>query len=269
MVGMVSSSAGPCGLGGRGGLPLGTAAGGPSARPGHGAGDGAAPRGILGLPSVMLEHPPQGRAAWVPCGPCVHAFFESSLMLRRSLALTLLVGLPLMACSDAANTAPVAAAGAAADIEAYQKAAKAHGFATGPVMAAQTMYVFFDPACPHCAQLWMNAKPLAKKLRIVWIPVGWLRPKSLDMGAAILAAPSPTDAMQEHESKLLARAGTVTVPENLSDEVKAKVKLNTDLFLSLRSESVPLVIYRNGKTGAHGRTEGAISADEISNLVGL
>ncbi|MBQ0934091.1 thioredoxin fold domain-containing protein [Ideonella paludis] len=190
-------------------------------------------------------------------------------MLRRSLALTLFVGLPLMACSDAANTAPVAATGKPVDIEAYQKAAKAHGFSTGPVMASQTLYVFFDPACPHCAQLWANAKPLAKKLRIVWIPVGWLRPKSIEVGAAILSAPSPADAMEEHESKMLARTGTMTLPETVPEEAKAKLKANTDLFLSLRSESVPLIIYRNGKTGAHGRTEGAISADEIANLVGL
>ena len=207
--------------------------------------------------------------AWLPLRPHSLESTESPLMLRRSLALTLLVGLPLMACSDAANTAPVAATGSAADIEAYQKAAKATGFSTGPVMASQTLYVFFDPACPHCAQLWMNAKPLVKKLRIVWIPVGWLRPKSIEVGAAILAAPSPAVAMEEHESKMLARTGTLAVPENLPEEAKAKLKANTDLFLSLRSESVPLILYRNGKTGAHGRTEGAISADEISNLVGL
>jgi thiol:disulfide interchange protein DsbG len=217
----------------------------------------------------MAHAPTKADKAWLPLRSRSLESIESPLMLRRSLALTFLVGLPLMACSDAANTAPVAATGSAADIEAYQKAAKAHGFATGPVMASQTIYVFFDPACPHCAQLWMNAKPLVKKLRIVWIPVGWLRPKSIEVGAAILAAPTPAVAMEEHESKMLARTGALAVPENLPEDAKAKVKANTELFLSLRTESVPLTLYRNGKTGAHGRTEGAISADEISNLVGL
>ncbi|MFD2453573.1 hypothetical protein [Ideonella paludis] len=52
-------------------------------------------------------------------------------MLRRSLALTLFVGLPLMACSDAANTAPVAATGKPVDIEAYQKPPKPTASAPG------------------------------------------------------------------------------------------------------------------------------------------
>ena len=38
--------------------------------------------------------------------------------------------------------------------------AEARGFTVGSPMSARTVYVFFDPQCPHCAALWEAAKPL-------------------------------------------------------------------------------------------------------------
>ena len=44
---------------------------------------------------------------------------------------------------------------------------------------------------PLCAQIRGRVQPLAKQLKIVWIPVGFLRPQSTPQGATILAADSP------------------------------------------------------------------------------
>jgi thiol:disulfide interchange protein DsbG len=60
----------------------------------------------------------------------------------------------LAACGDKAGApapaAPAAKPGAKAS---YDLATQGHGFATGALMAANTVYVFFDPTCPHCATL--------------------------------------------------------------------------------------------------------------------
>ena len=61
---------------------------------------------------------------------------------------------------------------------------KAAGFTVGPMMVAKTVYVFFDPQCPHCGRLWEASKPIADKLRMVWIPVAILNQNSAPQGTA-------------------------------------------------------------------------------------
>jgi thiol:disulfide interchange protein DsbG len=185
------------------------------------------------------------------------------------------VALALAACSDkapepaAANAAPPAPSAKLQPREAYEAAAKATGFTVGSMMAANTVYVFFDPTCPHCAALWTNAKPLANKLKIVWIPVGWLQRQSGPQGATILSAPDPVAAMNENESSVLEHKGGITVNPSLKDDVLAKVKANTDLFNTMGADSVPYLVFKNGRTGVHGTHAGAVSADELAAMVGL
>src|SRR5207253_7755305 len=97
-------------------------------------------------------------------GPC---FVKRQRSLINASALAV-VALTLMACDKPATPdSGTAAAGAASAATAatgeamtpraaYEAASKGSGFTTGPVMAANTVYVFFDPTCPHCAALWTN-----------------------------------------------------------------------------------------------------------------
>ena len=148
-------------------------------------------------------------------------------------------------------------------------AAGGNGFAVGPVMAANTVYVFFDPTCPHCAALWEHAKPLAHRVKMVWIPVGWLQRSSEPQAATILSAPDPIAAMTENEASVQQRAGGIAVNRALSDEAVAKVKANTDLFKRIGEESVPLIVYRNGKTGQYGTVAGAEPTEQLAAMVGV
>jgi thiol:disulfide interchange protein DsbG len=61
-------------------------------------------------------------------------------------------------------------------------------------MAANTIYVFFDATCPHCARLWADSQVLHNRLKMVWIPVGLLR-GGAEHGAVIMAASDPVAAM--------------------------------------------------------------------------
>lgn len=177
---------------------------------------------------------------------------------------------PLAACSK--NDPPAASEAPArrvSGIEAYAIAQRGTGFTVGAVMAANTVYVFFDTTCPHCAELWNASQPLLTKLKIVWMPLGLLRAQSGPQGAAILAAADPAKAMAENEASVLARGGGISVPSNLSDEVLQKVKANTELFRQLGAESVPLIVYRNAQTGQHGMHAGALDTATLASLAGV
>lgn len=197
-------------------------------------------------------------------------------MNRRSFTLTAmaLAAFGLAACNDKPAASSAAPAEAAAPVkksaqEAYEAAQRAAGFSVGPVMAANTVYVFFDPACPHCAQLWANARPLHNQLKMVWIPLGWLRPSSGPQSATILAAEDPAAAMEENERRVLERKGGITANQGVSDEIKDKIKANTDLFNELGAESVPLIVYRHAQTGQYGMHSGAVDAATLRAMIGL
>ena len=195
-------------------------------------------------------------------------------MNRRRFVLTTagaaLAALGLCACGDKAGMATADAPTAKPTAQqAYGLAAGGTGFTVGPVMAANTVYVFFDPTCPHCAVLWDNAKPLASRLKIVWIPIGWLQRSSEPQAATILSAPDPVAAMTENESSVRQRGGGITVSRSLSDDTVAKVKANTDLFKKLGEESVPLIVFRNGKTGQYGTVAGAVPTEQLAAMAGV
>lgn len=196
-------------------------------------------------------------------------------MNRRRFVLTTtgaaLAAVGLVACGDKAGGSAPADAPAAKPTaqQAYGLAAGGTGFAVGPVMAANTVYVFFDPTCPHCAALWDNAKPLASRLKIVWIPIGWLQAASEPQAATILSAADPVAAMTENEASVKQRGGGITVSRSLSEDIIAKVKANTDVFKKLGEQSVPLIVFRNGKTGQYGTVAGAVPTEQLAAMAGV
>ena len=175
---------------------------------------------------------------------------------------------PSVEASAAPATAAASQAPAAAASNAYTLAATGHGFSIGPMMSAHTVYVFFDPACPHCAHLWTNVQPLTKQLKIVWIPVGFLRPQSAPQGATILAAAEPAAAMAENEASVMSQGPGIAAGKPDAATL-AQVKANTALLERLNADSVPLIVYRNGKTGEVGQHAGVLDAAQLLALVGL
>ena len=112
---------------------------------------------------------------------------RSAMKLRHlTLPLMAALALSLAACSKEETTGAPSAAGApAADTspippaQAYDVlAAQGKGFTAGALMSANTVYVLFDPQCPHCGHLWQSSLPLQSKVKFVWLPVAIMNAKS-------------------------------------------------------------------------------------------
>jgi thiol:disulfide interchange protein DsbG len=136
-------------------------------------------------------------------------------------------------------------------------------------MSAQTVYVLFDPQCPHCGHLWQASVPLHSKVKFVWIPIAFNTGKSLSQAVALLSSTNPVDAMTAHEQSLLAGTGGMDASSSLPPELEQAVKNNTQLLNSLGVDSVPFLVAKNRKTGAVVSNTGAMDTGPLAQLLGI
>lgn len=198
-----------------------------------------------------------------------------ALPLIAALALTTLT---LGGCSrqDAADktaaqtAAPAAADTAATPAQPYEMvAAQGKGFSVGAMMSANTVYVLFDPQCPHCGRLWQASVPLHGKARFVWIPISFGNPKSAPQGATLLAAANPAELMEAHEKSLLAGTGGIAASASVTADLEQAIKQNTDLLNRLGGDSVPYVIAKNQRTGKVVTNVGAMETPALAEFLGI
>jgi len=147
--------------------------------------------------------------------------------------------------------------------------AEGKGFTAGAMMSAQTIYVLFDPQCPHCGHLWRQSLPLHNKVKFVWIPVAFNPGKSLGQAVGLLSAANPVEAMTAHETSLLANNGGLLPPATLDPALEAAVKKNTDLLASLGQHSVPFILGKHRVTGELVSNSGALETEALANKFGL
>lgn len=180
----------------------------------------------------------------------------------------LAASLLLSACKDAAGPGGGGQVSAEAPVSTAAIAAEASGFTMGSAISARTVYVFFDPQCPHCAALWGAARPLKSQAKFVWIPVALMNKTSEGQGAALLAAPNPVAAMDEHEASMTAQKGGI-VPSGNLDAQKALVAKNTELMKRFGFASIPTIVAQHAQTGALVTQEGSVPTPVLAKLLGL
>ena len=85
---------------------------------------------------------------------------------------------------------------------------RAQSIPDGRADAPRTVYVFTDPNCPYCNQLWNDARPWVEsgQVQLRHILVGILKPSSEGKAAAMLTARQPEQALAEH-ARAYAKAG--------------------------------------------------------------
>ncbi len=194
-------------------------------------------------------------------------------MQRRRFTLSLLATLPwaLAACSkEESGAAAQAAATPIAPAQALDTlGAEGKGFTVGALMSAHTVYVLFDPQCPHCGHLWQAALPLLSKVRFTWLPVAIMNPKSLPQGAAIMSAANPLETMNAHERELLAGQGGMSASASIAPEVEAAIKHNTVLLERLGATSVPFIVARHQSSGQVITQPGSMGTEALAQLLGM
>ncbi|QHE85355.1 thioredoxin fold domain-containing protein [Hydrogenophaga sp. BPS33] len=197
----------------------------------------------------------------------------------RHIALPLVaaLSLALAACSkEEAASAPGSSTQAAADkspiaqAQAYDVlAAQGKGFVAGAMMSANTVYVLFDPQCPHCGHLWQSSLALQGKVKFVWLPVAIMNAKSAPQGAAIMTAANPVETMTAHEQQLLGGSGGMSASADIPAEVMQTIKHNTDLLERLGATSVPFIVAKHQGSGAVITQNGAMSVEALANFLGM
>lgn len=185
---------------------------------------------------------------------------------RHALGLIALLG--LAACSR--EPQGTASPGDIAPTDAVDALAEmGKGFAAGTPMSRQTVYVLFDPQCPHCGHLWNASQPLLARTRFVWLPVAIINASSQPQGAVLLGAADPVATMNEHERLLLDGRGGIAAPAGISGDVRAAIALNTELMQRLGADAVPFIVTRHAGTGEAVSHAGALSTEALSSLIGL
>jgi len=193
-------------------------------------------------------------------------------MQRRHFSLSLIASLSLLAaCSKQETASPAApAATPIAPGQALEALAKeGKGFTVGALMSANTVYVLFDPQCPHCAHLWQSSIPLQGKVKFTWLPVSLLNAKSLPQGAAIMTAANPAETMNTHERELLANGGGISASASIPPEVEAAIKNNTALLDRLGATSVPFVVGKHQGSGQVVSQAGSMSTQALAQFLGI
>ena len=193
-------------------------------------------------------------------------------MLKLSFAALFAAAFLMTGCKDAAGPDTAGAAGgaksASAPVSVAAIAAEATGFTVGSAMSARTVYVFFDAQCPHCSELWRNAKPLKSQAKFVWIPVGLLNAASTAQGATLLASKDAVALMDEHEASMLAKRGGISGGSDI-DAQKDQVAKNTQLLNRFGFASIPTIVGTHAETGALVTKEGALPTAALASLLGL
>ena len=194
-------------------------------------------------------------------------------IVRIFLLPVLLTSLALLSACSPSGSSPQATSAAAAPIAADQAyttvAAEGKGFTVGALMAANAVYVLFDPQCPHCGHLWNASLPLQSKVKFVWLPVSLMGAKSLPQGAALMQASDPAAAMAAHEQALLGGQGGMSASASVPEAVAASIQANTALLQRLGAESVPFIVARGTESGQTVTHAGALGTPDLARLLGL
>lgn len=183
------------------------------------------------------------------------------------LALSITMAATLGACSK--TEAPAAESSAPTPQALDLVAANGKGFTVGALMSANAVYVLFDPQCPHCGHLWNASQPLLGKVKFIWIPVAIINGNSAPQGAALLGAPNPSEAMSLHEASILAGTGGTPPRASMSADQEAIIRRNTEIFSTLKLESVPFLVARNPQTGQIVSHSGAMDTPALAQLLGI
>lgn len=113
------------------------------------------------------------------------------------------------------------------------------------------LYVFFDPNCPYCHQLYLKLTPLLQRdqLQVHWVALGMLTASSLPKAAAILQAPDRLKAFEtnEHDYDFAANGqpgGGIEPAANIEPRTRQLLQRNLDIYREHKLFGVPVMVWK-------------------------
>ena len=120
---------------------------------------------------------------------------------------------------------------------------------------SREVWVYFDPNCIFCNQLYESLKSSETRVRVHWIPVGFLKKDdSLKKATGILQAKNPGEALRENEDRFDtgSEEGGYPVPEKIDPVVERSVATNTiGLGQATGELATPTIMYRGTDGKVH------------------
>ncbi len=132
----------------------------------------------------------------------------------------------------------------------------------------EPVYVVFDPQCRFCVRLCEAARPIAQRIRFVWVPVALVNGKSEPQAAAILSAADPAAAMQAHE-RSFASGGSAAGAMKIDASTRGAVQANSRIFRRAGGATVPTTVFRHRGTGQYSVIAGALDSGALKQALGI
>ncbi|ONN67739.1 thiol:disulfide interchange protein DsbG [Herbaspirillum sp. VT-16-41] len=164
----------------------------------------------------------------------------------------------------------------------WKRVEKSHWVAEGSPSAPRTLYVFTDPNCPYCTQLWSETQPWVKagKVQIRHILVGILTKTSPGKAAAILASGNPGKALTAHETayyearqkhapdgrKLDSDAQGIAPLDRVPANISQQLEENARMMLQLDLQATPALIWRDASDAIQIRQ--GVPQGELKKIMG-
>ncbi len=133
----------------------------------------------------------------------------------------------------------------------------------------RVVYVFFDPNCPYCHQVYVDTRDYVKRgeVRLRWVPVGVLTTTSFGKAAAILDAKDPLQAFHQNEDHYQSGdGGAVDEALEASEKADKALAANARLLRFSGFDAVPSLLFR-AKGGEAVLVQGAPPAAKLKRIL--
>lgn len=115
----------------------------------------------------------------------------------------------------------------------------------------QIVYMFFDPNCPYCHEVFDSFEKIRKdmpSLQFRWVPVGMLTPSSTTKAAAIIQAKDPLKAFLESEHNYgfldSGNGGGIEPAKHVTKKTDAMLLQNLSILQGDNLYAIPIIVFQ-------------------------
>ncbi len=149
----------------------------------------------------------------------------------------------------------------------WKRLGQASWVAEGATHPKRIVYVFTDTECPYCHKLWEASQPYLAQadIQVRHVLVAVIAPQSAGRAAAILDAPDPKAALQQHERAF--GHSPISPQKDVPAATAQRIQDNNALMDSLGISGTPATVYKDA-AGKIQMAVGMLPADRTREIFG-